>query len=202
MNLREAYEDLHRSQEAREGRVYYSVVGSVTDIEDPTSGNFLGRVKARFASQGDNESTDWLSPMWQGGIESVPRKGDQVLVSFQDGDPHRGYYSWHPDKSTKNRASEWAVLGLTFAGMHNDAMDKMTTLISKYNAVVADLSTLSTLLGTTGLTVSGGLAKGTFTPTATTDSDSVGKIQKADGSTVASSGGDQKALSGRVKIQI
>jgi Type VI secretion system/phage-baseplate injector OB domain len=63
----------------------------VTDRIDPLS---LGRVKATVASKCARTDTDWLyriEPMPALSLP-VPRVGDTVMVTYQDGDPHKGFY--------------------------------------------------------------------------------------------------------------
>lgn len=196
MNLREAYEDLNRTQDARDGRVWGFVTGKVTDVEDPAGTPFLGRVKARIGSQGDNESTDWLIPMWPGGVESVPRNGDMVVVGFIDGDPHRGFYAWHPTSNTKNRASEWMVLGLTLVGMYNN-------LVTQFNQLRTDFNTFVTTHYNTHLHAETGANTGPPDSLGTsTTATAAQKGKKADGSEVTAVTTSEKVLSGRAKVQI
>lgn len=183
MSLHDTLDDLQKTPEARAGRVYSVVIGKVTQVESPTSSSQLGRVKARIAAMGDNEESDWLSPMWGGSIECYARKNDMLAVFFIDGDPHRGIYCVHPTSNTKDRPSEWAALGTTIAGMWNALITSIyTTFKTLFNA-----HTHTYVYGSTA------------TP-ASAWTDTGGHMQDASGAQVADKSGDNKALSGNVKV--
>ncbi|HVR97155.1 MAG TPA: phage baseplate assembly protein V [Thermoanaerobaculia bacterium] len=68
------------------------LIGIVSDLEDPER---LGRVKVRYPTLGDQES-DWARLIAAGagkerGLFSRPEVGDEVVVVFEQGDPHRAY---------------------------------------------------------------------------------------------------------------
>lgn len=198
--LLDAFNELHTTDERREGRYYGFLYGVVTTVG---GNNDFGRIKARIGAQGDKEETDWLDPFWSGAIESIPNKGDAVIVGFVDGDTSRGFWGAHPESTSKNRPTEAMVLGTTAAGMYNDLASKVQSLISKYNQAQADITTLFTLVNTTGLAVVAALAKAnpTVTQTSSSDGDTIGKIKAADGSVVAAKSGDNVALSGKSRVR-
>lgn len=196
-SLRELHSDLHRSEEEREGRVSGVVVGKITNVSDPQG---LGRIKARYGAQDNNEESDWLLPMWPGSMEFIPRKDDMVGIVFLDGDPHRGFYSWHPTSNTKNRPTEAAVLGSTMAAMYNDLVAKFNNLKSKYNAHGHKGSVTVCANGAPWTGISDTPVDAVLIPPVhDTDADA-GKMQAADGSTVSAQAADSKALSGNVKV--
>src|SRR5688572_28256733 len=107
-DLFDTAEETTQSQDQREGRFYGILDGVVTEVE--TSSPALGRIKARFGVMTNQEQSDWLDPVWPGGMECLPNKDDPVWVMFVDGDPNRGIWAWHPTTKTTGRATEAAVL--------------------------------------------------------------------------------------------
>lgn len=77
-----------------QGKFYGVTVGIVTDIEDPEK---LGRIKVKLLNRDTSEyETDFVriaTPMTgqQWGMFFFPEIGDEVLVTFSDGDIHRPY---------------------------------------------------------------------------------------------------------------
>ncbi len=74
------------------GQMQGVVTALVTNINDPEN---LGRVKVKYAWLGEVES-DWVrlaTPMAGGGrgFFYLPEVNDEVLVTFEHGDPHRPY---------------------------------------------------------------------------------------------------------------
>lgn len=68
------------------------LIGIVSSLEDP---KHLGRVKVRYPTRSDQES-DWVRLVSAGagkgrGFFSRPEKGDEVVVIFEEGNPHRAY---------------------------------------------------------------------------------------------------------------
>lgn len=177
------------------GRFYGFVYGKVTNIDDPDG---TGRIKARFGAQRDNEESDWLMPGFPGSMECEPNKDDEVLIAFVDGDPARGIWLATVTKNTKKRASEAAVLGTMFASMYNDLVAKFNTLKGQYQALYTAVCAHShAMLGASSAT----LVQPTLDATALNTDANAGKIQDADGSTVAARASDQKALSGKVVLR-
>jgi phage protein D/phage baseplate assembly protein gpV len=69
------------------------VVGLVTNLSDPLN---IGRVKVKFPWLSDEVESDWIrvaSPMAgaQRGFLFMPEVNDEVLITFEHGDPHRPY---------------------------------------------------------------------------------------------------------------
>jgi len=182
-----------------DGRVYGWLPGVVTDVDTN-----LTQVKARLGKMDDGDSTHWLVPMGMGSVESLPEVGDPVGVVFMDGDPHAGAYFYYPQSTTNGRPTKEPIpLGLTSAGMYNDLATKLQALISKYNAAVTDLTAILTAINTTGLAVSGAVAKmaSPVSQTSSADNDTIGKMKAADGSIVAAKSGDNITLSKRSKVR-
>lgn len=126
--------DLHRSQAQRDGRYWGVVSGIITNVSDSQG---LLRVKARLGGQFDNEESDWLVPALPGAMECKPNKSDPVLVGFVDGDPHRGWWTYHPESTTKNRPTEAMVLGTTLIGMNNFWVTQFNQLRTDFNSFVS-----------------------------------------------------------------
>lgn len=196
MNLIAALAETVRPGDAADHRFFGNVSGVVTDVG---TGDNLGRVKARVRGMADNVETGWLSPLWPGGVEGIPHKKDPVLVLFEDGDENRGYYLWFPSSKTSDRPSEAMVLGFAFAAMYNDLAAKLNQLITHFFAhghPETGVNTGAPAMAATGVAL------------VPSSIGAAGKIQKADGSTVAAAGtviaagADTKALSGRVKVGI
>ncbi len=198
MNFAKALADVSEHHAEERDRYYGIVAGVVTNAKDDAG---LGRVKARLRGMDENAETDWLAPAWPGGIEGIPHKSDPVLVFFEDGNENKGAYLWFPSSKTNDRPSEAMVLGLTFASMYND-------LVERYNAL--RLSVWTTTSGLRDLynahihpvTAAPGNSGVTTSIWAADDPGAASKMQKADGSTVTSASGSKKALSGRVKVGI
>lgn len=187
-----------RETDESEGRVYGWLLGTVTDVDTK-----LIRVKARIGKQGDQEQTDWLVQVAPGGVEALPRVGEKVGVIFQDGDPHRGAFFYFPQSTTQNRPTDFMLLATTFAGLYNDLATKHNTLVTKYNQLYTDVTNILVMIDTTGLTVTGAIAKATpaVPQTSSQDNDApVGKIKASDGSVPSANASDTVCLSGRVKI--
>lgn len=184
------------SKDEREGRYYGFVYGVVKEVES----DGLGRVKAKlFGFEGD-DVTDWLVPFWPGSTESLPEKDDAIIVGFVDGDASRGFYGWHPQRKTKKRATEPAVLGLAAMGLYNH-------LVTQFNQLRSDVQTLVTFINTLSLTETGGStvpltpATGPFPPTGNIGGSDAAKAQAADGAEVAAKSSATKALSKHVKFR-
>lgn len=182
------------SKDEREGRYYGFVYGVVKEVES----DGLGRVRAKlFGFEGD-DVTDWLVPFWPGSTESLPEKDDAIIVGFVDGDASRGFYGWHPQRKTKKRATEPAVLGLAAMGLLNH-------LVTQFNQLRTDVQTIVTFINGMTLPVSGAtagpVAAGVFAPTFTIGGSDAAKAQAADGAEVAAKSSDAKALSKHVKFR-
>jgi hypothetical protein len=175
---------------------YYGVVaGVVTTLDDAG----LGRVKARLRGMDAGTETDWLAPLWPGGIEGIPHKSDPIMVLFEDGNENKGAFLWFPSSKTNNRPNEAVVLGNTFAAMYNGLVAKFNTLLANYQQLYVFVQ------GHTHAsfgTVSADLLEAVIGAGAHNTDTDVGKAQKHDGSVVAGSNGNAKALSGRVKVGI
>ena len=89
-HLTEAYR-VSQSLQDLQGRAYGLVPGIVTDNQDPMG---LHRVKVTTGTLGAKGSTDWLYRLIPMPLISLPapQVGDTVLVAFEDGDTHKGYY--------------------------------------------------------------------------------------------------------------
>jgi hypothetical protein len=161
-----------------DGRVYGWQPGVVTDIDTK-----LMRVKARIAKMEDGDSSDWLLPSFGGSIEELPEVGDPVAVDFADGDPHAGRWSWFPESTTQNRATESVPLGTTLVGLLNNIVDQLQTLQTLFNA-----HGHSYVYGTTG-------------PPASPWAPQLGKGLASDGSVVSSVNSAKQALSKRAKVR-
>ena len=182
------------SKDEREGRYYGFVYGVVKEVES----DGLGRVKAKlFGFEGD-DVTYWLVPFWPGSTESLPEKDDAIIVGFVDGDASRGFYGWHPQRKTKKRATEPAVLGLAAMGLLNH-------LVTQFNQLRTDVQTIATFINAMTLPVSGATAgpvtAGVFAPTFTIGGTDAAKAQAADGAEVAAKSSATKALSAHVKLR-
>lgn len=177
------------SKDEREGRYYGFVYGVVKEVES----DGLGRVKAKLYGFEGDDVTDWLVPFWPGSTESLPEKDDAIIVGFVDGDASRGFYGWHPQKKTKKRATEPAVLGLAAMGLYNH-------LVAQFNQLKADFDIHTHQAGTYS---NGGGAVGgvSGTPSATTTALDAAKAQAADGAEVVAKSSDTKALSKHVKLR-
>lgn len=179
------------SKDEREGRYYGFVYGVVKEVES----DGLGRVKAKlFGFEGD-DVTDWLVPFWPGSTESLPEKDDAIIVGFVDGDASRGFYGWHPQRKTKKRATEPAVLGLAAMGLYNH-------LVAQFNQLKADFDAHTHQAGGFTAPAFGGPVTGVsgapVTPTSSLDA---AKAQAADGAEVAAKSSATKALSKHVKFR-
>jgi uncharacterized protein involved in type VI secretion and phage assembly len=67
------------------------LVGVVTNVQDP---EHQGRVKLKYATQGDTVESPWARLVTVGagadrGFEFAPEVGDEVLVAFEEGDTRR-----------------------------------------------------------------------------------------------------------------
>ena len=133
MDLLDQIANSVRSESAAEGRYWGFVTGKVTDTNDPKS---LGRVKAQIAAQQRRESSDWLVPVWPGAVEGIPKKNEPVIVGFIDGDPNKGFYLWFPQTNTKDRASNFMLLGTVFVKMYNNLAAQYNTLRSDFHTFV------------------------------------------------------------------
>lgn len=176
------------SKDEREGRYYGFVYGVVKEVEI----DGLGRVKAKLYGFEGDDVTDWLVPFWPGSTESLPEKDDAIIVGFVDGDASRGFYGWHPQRKTKKRATEPAVLGLAAMGLLNHLVTQFNQLRSDFNTHTHAAGTYSNGGGTVG-----GLS-GLATATSAVDA---AKAQAADGAEVAAKSSDTKALSKHVKLR-
>lgn len=136
MRLEEALAQGTQSPDEAEGRIYGWLPGIVTEVDTK-----LKQVRARIGKQGDNESTDWLTQMGMGSIESLPEVNDPVGVVFMDGDVHRGAYFYFPQSNTNNRPTSPMMLGDKFVGMFN-------YLITQYNQLRTDFNQLCSTLAT------------------------------------------------------
>jgi uncharacterized protein involved in type VI secretion and phage assembly len=94
MNLFEVTVDTE-TREAIAGRIFGVVVGIVTNNKDPDN---LGRVKLKFPwlSDKDEDESNWAriaAPMAgkERGIYFLPEVDDEVLVSFEQGNPRFPY---------------------------------------------------------------------------------------------------------------
>lgn len=196
MNLIDALSRVTRSPDDADGRYFGCLTGVVTDIG---TGDNLGRVKARLRGMPDNAESGWLSPQWPGAIEGIPHKNDPILVTFEDGDEHRGFFTCFVTSRTQGRPNEPLVLGTAFASLFN-------LLVSQFNQLRTDFNTLAGSLAGhthTGVTTgpgSTGAAVG-ITP-GSTSATACYKCQTHEGVTVANATADQKALSGRAKVGI
>jgi len=181
------------SKDEREGRYYGFVYGVVKEVES----DGLGRVKAKlFGFEGD-DVTDWLVPFWPGSTESLPEKDDAIIVGFVDGDASRGFYGWHPQRKTKKRATEPAVLGFAAMGLYNH-------LVAQYNQLRADFdSHVATYTGHKhgGVTAGAAVTLVPDSPGTSTTATDAAKAQAADGAEVAAKSSDTKALSKHVKLR-
>lgn len=191
MSILDELERYATPQAHRDGRYWGAVYGVVTNINDPAG---QGRVKARIAAQGDNEECDWLSPCWPGSIEAIPNKGDQIVVMFVHGDPHRGVYSCFPSSNTKNRPTEAMVLGTTAWGMINFLVTQFNQLRADFNGHTHAIS-LPYNAGTTPSTLTG--ATGAKNTTAI----DAQKGKAADGSMIADKSTSEIVLSGKAKLR-
>lgn len=179
------------SKDEREGRYYGFVYGVVKEVES----DGLGRVKAKlFGFEGD-DVTDWLVPFWPGSTESLPEKDDAIIVGFVDGDASRGFYGWHPQRKTKKRATEPAVLGLAAMGLLNHLVTQFNQLRTDFNAHTHQAGGFTAPSG-------GGAVTGiSGAPSSTTAATDAAKAQAADGAEVAAKSSDTKALSKHVKLR-
>jgi phage protein D/phage baseplate assembly protein gpV len=91
----QTFHRLLSDEETRDGRIQGVVVGIVTNNMDPQQ---QGRVKVLFPwmSGGVPAESDWARVISAGagimrGIEFIPEIGDEVLVTFEHGDPNRPY---------------------------------------------------------------------------------------------------------------
>lgn len=74
-----------------DGRVNGVLLALVADVNDPLK---LQRIQAYDQTKGGQSTTDWLFrclPHTQYN-PPVPKVGDCVIISFIDGDPHKGVY--------------------------------------------------------------------------------------------------------------
>lgn len=177
--LLEAFAGAIASEDESEGRIYGFLYGVVKDIGDPKG---LGRIRARIGAQGDTDVSDWLLPLWPGAMESVPRVGDSIVVCFIDGNPNRGMYACHATTNMQGRATDYMLLGSTFARLYNDLVAKFNTLKSTFN------------------THNHGASSGN--PPVTTDTDpDAAKALAADGSQPSALASNAKVLSGEAKVR-
>lgn len=172
--------DLHRSDAQREGRYWGFLSGKITNVNDSQG---LVRVKARIGGQFDNEESDWLIPAFPGSLEGLPSNGDPCIVGFIDGDPHRGFWLYHPESTTRQRPNHPLGHGDVVVGLLNNIIDQLQTLQTSFNA-----HTHTYVYGTTG------------TPSALWNP-TLGKGQASDGSIVASITNATRALSALLKIR-
>lgn len=91
----ETFHSLVNDDEARNGRIQGVVVGIVTNNMDPMQ---QGRVKVLYPWIGGMMpiESDWARVISAGagmlrGIEFIPEVGDEVLLTFEHGDPNRPY---------------------------------------------------------------------------------------------------------------
>jgi hypothetical protein len=191
--------DLAQSDGQRHGRYYGFVSGSITNVKDP---NGLIQVKARMEGQGDNDETDWLIPMLPGSMEALPNKGDPCIIGFIDGDPHRGFWTYHPKTTTNNRPTEAMALGTTTWGMINFLVDQVNQLRSDFNTFA---STYTSHVHPFSGAVSGVTCSGTTTATPSTQPSTAAlaanKGQASDGSTIPNVSTAKKVTSGYIKLR-
>lgn len=183
MDLLDAIAEGVQTPDERDGRIYGYVPGVVTSVEDPLG---LCRIQARIAGQQPTDSTDWLVPELPGGIEAKPRKGDAVLIKFQDGDPNRGSWMWTLTTQTQNRCTDYMLLGTTFVGLYNDLIARFNQLRAAFIAhthpgVSAGIATTSPTLEAVPANAIAGLA--------------------ADGSQPAYTAGGNRVLSADIKVR-
>jgi phage protein D/phage baseplate assembly protein gpV len=91
----QTFHKLLSDEESRDGRIQGVVVGIVTNNMDPMQ---QGRVKVLYPwmSGGVPVESDWARVISAGagmmrGIEFIPEVGDEVLLTFEHGDPNRPY---------------------------------------------------------------------------------------------------------------
>lgn len=172
-----------RTPDEAEGRIYGFLGGKVTDVTDPKG---LGRVRARIGAQQAGESSDWLVPLWPGGMEGIPYVGDKITVGFYDGDINRGFYLVSPTSKTLLRPVEHMLLGDTFAGLFN-------FLVTRFNSLQNDYS---------GHTHPGGsIGTGTTLGPSDDTSGQAAAALNADGSAVRNIQNDTAALSSTQKVR-
>ncbi len=174
-----------------QGRVYGWLPGIVTDIDKERK-----LVRARVGKQGDNESTDWLVPMFPGAVESTPDVDDPVGVFFMDGDVHRGAYFYYPQSTTKGRPKEAMALGTTFAGLHNGVQAAVAQILTDWYTSFQN-STYNThqhtyIYGTTLVPV---------VPSNLSPPQNGGKVKASDGSVPGAKTTDEIALSGKATVR-
>jgi len=182
--LLEALANSIQTDDERDGRIYGFLYGLVTDIGDPQG---LGRVRARVGAMHQNESSNWLLPLWPGAIESAPRVGDSIVVAFIDGNPNKGMFAVHATSTMRNRPTEAMILGSTFLRLYNDLVAKFNNLKSKFNTHLHS-----------GVTTGGGTSG---TPTLTdTDNDAAAALA-GDGSQPSSLESGTRVLSSEAKVR-
>lgn len=194
--MHEAMAQATTTSDEAHGRVYGWLPGVVTDID--TSDPKLTQIKARLGKQGDNESTDWISQMGMGGMESLPEVGDPVGIFFSDGDVHRGAYFCFPQSNSKGRPTQPIPLGTNLVAIVNDISAKLSGLLSHYQAFYTAVQNHNhSAFGSP----SAGLLAATIDPTCKDTSGATGKGKSADGNVVAASSSDAVVLSKRSRVQ-
>lgn len=193
MDLFELQQDLHKSDEQREGRYYGFMRGSITNVNDDQS---LVRVKARLGAQGDGEESDWLVPAFPGSMECKPTKGDPCIVGFVDGNPQEGFWLYHPKSTTKGRPQEAVPLGTTSWGMINFLVDQVNQLRTDFNTFVTTIYNTHNHATAPLGPVSVPSVVGTGTTAAAAN-----KGKASDGSIVANKATSEIVLSGLVKVK-
>ena len=72
------------------GRTFGVELGIARDRNDPLE---LGRIKATTAAKGGATTTDWLYRLSLPGLSyPVPPLGGSVLIAYEGGNTHKGYY--------------------------------------------------------------------------------------------------------------
>lgn len=185
-HLHEALTQGTVSEDEAHGRIYAWVPGVVTDIDTK-----LYQIKARLGRIADNESTDWISQMGMGGMESLPEVGDIVGVTFADGDVHRGAFFCFPQSNSKGRPTECMVLGTSLSGLLNQLVTDVQTLVTAY-LIHKHVETGGTTSVPDTLVFQTNIPPGSL---------NTGKCQSADGGVVAPKSGNQKVLSKRGRLR-
>jgi len=184
-----------RTEDAAEGRLYGALAGKVTTLETGQPPRCLQRVKARLTGMQDGDETDWLMPLFFGGVEGLPRKDDPIVAWFIDGDPNRGVFATTATSSQNGRATEHMVLGDALLPLLNYLVDEINTLKGAYNTLQTNHAAL-TVAFNAQVYVNGG-RPAVVADTSAQDSDlDAGKFQRADGSTPTSSRAAVRVLSG------
>lgn len=200
MDLLDALSGATRSQDAAEGRLYGAISGTVTTVETGTPPKNLCRVKAHLSGMNAGDETGWMMPMFFGGVEGLPRRGDPIVALFIDGDPNRGIFATTATSAQSGRASEHMVLGDALLPLLNYAIDEINNLKAKYNALQSNHAAL-VIAFNAQVYVNGGKPVA-VADTSSQDSDAnAGKFQRADGSTPTSSSSSVRVLSADQRVR-